>query len=229
MAIDYYAVLGISPDAGGNEISQAFRRLAKTFHPDVDRRPGATARFQKINEAYQTLSDPVKRAEYDRMRQREARLSNPNTNTNTATTKGTAVTIEFDNLRVTRNGVEVEVDFTAPPWGVCDHCQDEVLWGAVEARWWDREQGRWVEKLKNPRLIKNGRLCPNLCRSHYRPACFRCRTVHDKPKPRAGQSPNPENSTPPQNQNPRYDRQRKDGGRIGDSRRRGRVWGRGSR
>jgi curved DNA-binding protein len=66
MARDYYEVLGVSRDAGPDELQQAFRRLARANHPDVNRDPGAEERFKEINEAYQALSDPDLRKRYDR-------------------------------------------------------------------------------------------------------------------------------------------------------------------
>jgi curved DNA-binding protein len=66
MARDYYDVLGVSRDAGPDDVQQAFRRLARTNHPDVNRDPGAEERFKEINEAYSALSDPELRKRYDR-------------------------------------------------------------------------------------------------------------------------------------------------------------------
>ncbi|WP_052887693.1 molecular chaperone DnaJ [Thermogemmatispora carboxidivorans] len=63
---DYYEVLGVSRHASEEEIKKAFRRLAKQYHPDANKEPGAEARFIEINEAYEVLSDPQKRAAYDR-------------------------------------------------------------------------------------------------------------------------------------------------------------------
>src|SRR4051794_26439915 len=66
MARDYYQVLGVSRDAGADELQQAFRRLARANHPDVNRDPGAEERFKEVNEAYHVLSDPELRKRYDR-------------------------------------------------------------------------------------------------------------------------------------------------------------------
>lgn len=62
MAKDFYQVLGVGRTANASEIKQAFRRLAHQHHPD---KGGSKEEFQSINEAYQVLSDPQKRAQYD--------------------------------------------------------------------------------------------------------------------------------------------------------------------
>ncbi len=63
--LDYYAVLGLSRDASAADVKKAFRKLARQYHPDVNKSAGAEARFKEINEANEVLSDPEKRKRYD--------------------------------------------------------------------------------------------------------------------------------------------------------------------
>lgn len=63
---DYYEILQVSPNAEESVIKAAYRRLALTYHPDTSKNPVASAKMTDINEAYGILSNPVKRAAYDR-------------------------------------------------------------------------------------------------------------------------------------------------------------------
>ena len=63
---DYYQVLGVDRSAGQQQIQHAYRKLARRFHPDINKDPGAEERFKQITEAYEVLSDPQKRSRYDR-------------------------------------------------------------------------------------------------------------------------------------------------------------------
>lgn len=62
---DYYEVLGVSKSASEAELKSAYRKLARSHHPDVDKSAGAADKFKEISEAYQVLSDPQKRKSYD--------------------------------------------------------------------------------------------------------------------------------------------------------------------
>ncbi|WP_426625339.1 DnaJ C-terminal domain-containing protein [Leifsonia sp. McL0607] len=66
MADDYYQLLGVSRSADTTEIQRAYRKLARRYHPDVNKQPGAEDTFKQISEAYHVLSDPESRPQYDR-------------------------------------------------------------------------------------------------------------------------------------------------------------------
>ena len=62
---DFYQILGVSRDADANTLKSAYRKLARQYHPDVNKEPGAEDKFKEIGKAYEALSDPETRARYD--------------------------------------------------------------------------------------------------------------------------------------------------------------------
>jgi curved DNA-binding protein len=64
---DYYDTLGLSRDASAEEIKRVYRKLARKYHPDVSKEKNAEAKFKDVQEAYEVLKDPEKRASYDHL------------------------------------------------------------------------------------------------------------------------------------------------------------------
>ncbi len=64
---DYYKTMGVDRKASPEEIKKTYRKLARKYHPDVSKEPGAEEKFKEVSEAYETLHDPEKRAAYDQL------------------------------------------------------------------------------------------------------------------------------------------------------------------
>ena len=74
MPLDPYRLLGITPAASEQEVRQAYRSLARQYHPDVNDSPEALEHFKQVGQAYSILSDPQKRALYDEFGEESLRL-----------------------------------------------------------------------------------------------------------------------------------------------------------
>ena len=66
---DYYRILGVKRSASKTDLRRAYHRLARKYHPDINAAPNAESVFKRINEAYEILSDKLRRAEFDRVSQ----------------------------------------------------------------------------------------------------------------------------------------------------------------
>lgn len=106
--VDYYEVLEVSPDAPEGEIRRAYRRLARQYHPDLSEDPEAQARFMLINEAYNTLTDPGKRREYDRERQ-EQEPKKPGSRAEKGSNVVERISVSLEEVA---RGVEKEIRFS---------------------------------------------------------------------------------------------------------------------
>src|SRR5947207_5903351 len=64
---DYYKILGVNREAADDDIKRAYRKLARKYHPDVSKETNAEEKFKNVQEAYEALKDPEKRAAYDQL------------------------------------------------------------------------------------------------------------------------------------------------------------------
>ncbi len=73
---DYYEVLGVTRGSDADEVKRAYRKLARKYHPDVSKEKNAENKFKEVQEAYEVLRDPEKRAAYDQLAATTGRVSN---------------------------------------------------------------------------------------------------------------------------------------------------------
>lgn len=102
---DYYQVLGISKNASSDEIKQAYRKLARKYHPDLNSEDkSAEARFKEVNEAQEVLSDPDKRRKYDQYGQYWSNTGQTSTSPGTSSRSASGVNVDIGDFDFGRYG-----------------------------------------------------------------------------------------------------------------------------
>jgi hypothetical protein len=114
-AKDYYQILQVDPEADPEVIAAAYRRLSLKYHPDTSRAADATLRMQQINEAYDVLRNPVKRARYDRERDAPASTSSDSEPTTAPRRAPEPDEPGFHGFRAAPRGARVVKAFAAEP------------------------------------------------------------------------------------------------------------------
>lgn len=112
LTTDFYAVLGVPPDASAKQITRAYRRLARELHPDTRTDGGSDDRFKEVAAAYDVLGDPAKRKEYDELRAAAAARSRRSTGA-----AGGGWTGEGTRIRVQRRGGDDDLFSVGDPFG----------------------------------------------------------------------------------------------------------------
>ena len=118
---DYYSVLGVNKNSSADEIKNSYRKLAREWHPDINKSPQAEEKFKEIGQAYETLSDPAKRLAYDnqgsafaQFRQQRQVHKQPNSSL--------VIQVEltpFESMKPTTKTVEYTIDM------FCNDCNGE--------------------------------------------------------------------------------------------------------
>ena len=143
---DPYSVLGVSRDATGEQLAGARHQLVLRYHPDVNHDPHAAERFDEVQQAFQLLSDPAARAEYDRAHDEQGRArAAPRSGAATGASAGVLAqpaTVDFGRL---------------VPGGLAADCKVAVTWtGAPPSRITSNPGGEWWTNLRMTRLGSSG-------------------------------------------------------------------------
>ena len=190
MAMDFYVVLGLAPGASTADIKRAYRRLARRYHPGIN--PGdraAEALFQRITEAYETLSDPARRQQYDaaaarrRRPARRSRSSSPGSISRSPRTGTQAAT--FSELFAEVLHPVAPADAGRPEAGrgsarVADRARSWTRCAASSARSWSRARRSCTACEGTGQRLDAGGRCgrarrPAACAGPAATWCFRSR------------------------------------------------------
>lgn len=167
MLLNYYQILGVSPNCTPNEVKRAYWDKAQIYHPDVSKVANATELFQRLNEAQATLSDPIKKEEYDKKLIEQQRKQARQTESFTREIQRRILVV---NQEI--KSIEIELRSLEREKRGCEEAQNKIQVNCTE-------RGKIFLKQKNIELARNGK-CMLLDLSSTRLLCALFPSIQSK-------------------------------------------------